>query len=110
MICHDKYGSHENIEFVKKIMEELLDIKFEGRDSSYWGEYYISRNDSDEVIRIIENLDPIDEEPIYPEFSDYPVLMHISFTKRSDAIYKLLDPTKLKRLTHEELPEKPKER
>lgn len=100
MATYDKYGSHIDIESTKVKIEKCLGIKLEDRDSSYWGAYYISKNNTGESIKIIENMDPIDREPLDIEFSNYPVIIYVDETDRSDEIQELFNHIGLKMLSH----------
>ncbi|MGC4378112.1 hypothetical protein WD019_14480 [Fictibacillus sp. Mic-4] len=62
-------------ESVVKDVERILQISFERRESSYWGEYYIAKIDHSQGIQLTYNF--IDEGWQEEEYQDCPLLLSI---------------------------------
>jgi hypothetical protein len=62
---------------------ELLDVRFEERDSGYYaGPYYLAETDGDEELRLYRNRDPLDGTPYVGDAEDSPTLLRLLFTER----------------------------
>ena len=85
MKTYDLYGFLlGDINKAKETLENVLSIKFEGRDSSYHGEYFKWNEEcSDENLILKHNIDTIDEEPVEMTFAEYPILLYVNNTLRS---------------------------
>ena len=49
---------------VVQVIEAALGVKFLERDSSYFGAYFLAKKTNWGEIRVFENHDPVDHEPI----------------------------------------------
>ena len=96
MAVYDLYGfSSIEISDVKILVEESLNIEFTARNSTYQGgDYYIWGNRGEANILIKRNVDPFDGEPSEMAFGEYPVLLYVNNTERSEIIRGVLS-TKL---------------
>jgi hypothetical protein len=85
MAAYDIYGMDlTNIVNAKDLMESLLGVNFEERESDYQaGIYYRAGCGSEENFVIKKNLDPYDGEPVEPQFQEYKILLYINNTLRS---------------------------
>jgi hypothetical protein len=93
-----KYGvMATKTEEVTEMLTLNLGLTFNGRESGYWGEYFIYRDSDDIEIRIYENKDPMwraeldipEEEFFEYEYRTFKVL--ILATVPSDLQIKLLN-------------------
>ncbi|MBM0280190.1 hypothetical protein [Pseudomonas chlororaphis] len=102
MTAYDLYGfkSLSVLEARSKI-EERLGFSFEERESSYQGgDYYKFGDKGEESFVLKRNVDPFDGEPVEQIFSEYPVLLYVDMTLRSEEIKSLLS-TEFYLLRHE---------
>lgn len=84
----DTYGSNQSIDDTKDALEAVLKISMTGRYSSYFGDYYLFRNqETDKKIELKPNMDLIDNEPIEPAHIDYPSIIYVSGTNRSPELH-----------------------
>lgn len=102
MAAYDLYGFKGSSIFgAKSKIEGKLNISFEGRDSSYQGGVYYKFGEKESEVFIVKrNIDPFDGEPVEKMFSDYPVLLYVDVTLRSEEIKSFLG-TEFNLLRHE---------
>ncbi|MCP3022878.1 hypothetical protein [Cupriavidus basilensis] len=102
MAAYDLYGfKGASIFEAKSKIEERLKFSFEKRDSSYQGGlYYRFGENESECLTLKRNIDPFDGESVEQMFSDYPVLLYVDMTLRSEEIRSLLG-TEFNLLRHE---------
>lgn len=100
MDAYDIYGMNFEIDFAKNILEQYLSLRFEKRDSAYFGGYFIAGVREGENFEIKKNIDLIDGEPLESKFHNYSVLIFVNCTKRSDEICDLLREAGIERLSH----------
>ncbi|MCQ6260174.1 hypothetical protein [Pseudomonas sp. Q11] len=88
MAAYDLYGVKDISIIVAKLnVEELLGVSFEERESAYQGGvYYRFDGEGGEGFVLKENIDPFDGEAVEQLFSEYPVLLYVDKTTRSDEI------------------------
>jgi hypothetical protein len=80
MKIYEIYGTLLDLTSCKEKIESLCSLKFEERESSYHGLYYIcGEKYNGENYQIVENIDLLDNEPL--EESDYPVILYINNIK-----------------------------
>lgn len=92
MATNDLYGCLvPTLEESKSLLEKILDITFEARDSLYHGEYYHYGNNAEEHFLLKNNVDPFDGEPAEINFADYPILLYVNRTTRSSELRNLFD-------------------
>ncbi|MGC5700859.1 hypothetical protein J4P02_11735 [Pseudomonas sp. NFXW11] len=94
MAAYDLYGFKGVAIFeAKSKVEEKLNFYFEERDSSYLGGvYYKFGGKESESFVLKGNIDPFDGESVEQMFSDYPILLYVDTTLRSEEIKLLLGP------------------
>lgn len=80
----------KDLEGVRGALETCLRIRFVPHESSFRGEYYLYEGPEGEELLLEANMDPEDGEPFYSEFSDYPVILLVDATTRSEQLAKLL--------------------
>ena len=92
MAAYDLYGVKGlSISNAKSSVEVALKLCFEERESLYQGGiYFICGDETSESYMLKGNIDLLDEEAAEPEFSDYPVLLYVNITARSEQIAMLL--------------------
>jgi hypothetical protein len=91
MAAHDLYGIvSEDIEKAKDLLEDILQVTFEGRESSYIGEYYIHKRSDGERFKLIINKDPLDSSPQEANFSEYLILLYVKNTNRSTDLQQII--------------------
>jgi len=107
MRVYDTFGfSSTNLEYVKDALENCLGIRFVARESSFRGDYYSHGEPFEKEQLLLQmNVDLEDGEPLHAKFSDYPVLLFVSDTDRSEQLATLLQGTikGCKLLKHEEI-------
>lgn len=106
MRTFDLYGfNSKDLEGTAKEVAECLAIEFASHDSSYrGGAYYRSGKAGSEEFILQRNLDFMDSEPIEASFPEYPLLLYVGPTMRSDEIRQLFSETfgsRAKLLRHE---------
>jgi hypothetical protein len=90
MKIYDLYGfKSDDIEFLREMIEELLNIKMEARDNMSRGEYYKFENLDHEHYLLQINLDVTDEEfgevwPQEDDFKDFKVILYVDSLKSVD--------------------------
>ena len=108
MHIYDRYGFFSNdLEQVKDNLETCLRIRFVPHDSSFWGEYYLHEQpNGEESLMLHMNIDPEDGEPLYREFAEFPVILQVNDTKRSEELAERLQSSiaSCKHLRHKLVP------
>lgn len=102
MAAYDLYGfKGMAILEAKSKIEEKLKFSLEERESSYQGGIYYKFGDEESESFVLKgNIDPFDGEAVEQMFSDYPVLLYVDMTLRSEEIKSLLS-TEFCLLRHE---------
>ena len=91
MISSDIFGfPANNLELARNALETCLEVQFVPHESSFRGEYYLYEGRDGEELLLEMNVDPEDGEPFYSEFSEYPVILLVDATTRSEQLAKLL--------------------
>ena len=87
----DLYGSKSaGIEAIRLDIEHALELEFEARSSSYFGEYF-SYERTGERISLKPNKEALDEgELIEDDFPEYRLLLYVTGSPRGDEIRKRL--------------------
>jgi hypothetical protein len=68
------------------LLESVLQVTFRERESSYWGgAYFKAGRAGTEEIYLVRNLDPLEDAPIYPQASAYPVVLRLDRSARDPA-------------------------
>jgi hypothetical protein len=75
-------GGDSDIDDLAPRLGELLDVRFEERESGQYGggSYYRARPDGDEELRLYRNFDPVDGTSL--EAEEYAALLRLLFTER----------------------------
>ncbi|MGX9565516.1 hypothetical protein [Pseudomonas sp. CFBP 5748] len=91
MAVYDLYGIKGiTIIEAKLCIERSLMFSFEERDSTYQGGYYRFGSIGVEEFVLKLNVDPFDGEAVEQKFPEYPVLLYVNMTNRSEEIGGLL--------------------
>ncbi|MDX2247314.1 MAG: hypothetical protein SF052_11080 [Bacteroidia bacterium] len=92
MIRYDLFGFKESdLEKVKSEIETQLEILFTSHESMYKGGIYYRLGDIlSENFELQKNIDLLDGEPLEDEFKDFPILLFVNRTIRSEEIVELL--------------------
>lgn len=92
MFSFDLYGFTQNdINTIRILVEKAVGILFEAHNSSYLGgNYYRCGVVDSEHFILQQNLDLVDNEPIEPEYSEFPVLLYVNRTKRPEELTRLI--------------------
>ncbi|WP_454834568.1 hypothetical protein [Pseudomonas lini] len=92
MAAYDLYGVKGlTILEAKLKVEESLKLSFDERESTYQGGvYYRFGSDESEKFLLKGNVDPFDGEAVEQKFSEYPVLLYVDMTVRSEEVRCLL--------------------
>jgi len=95
MHIYDLYGFlSSDLDQVKDALETCLDIRFVPHEGSFRGEYYLHEHpNNEERLSLQMNVDPEDGEPLYREFAQFPIILHVNDTNRSEGLAKLLQGT-----------------
>ena len=92
MPTYTLYGSQLSLAEAKEILQELLALQFEERESTYHGgEYFRAGNKAGEHFQLKENVDPFDDDPAEMNFPEFPSLLYISATLRSDELREIME-------------------
>lgn len=75
-----------NILYIKRTLEKLLNIKFTTHESSYWGIYYLSKEI--EKIEIKDNF--VDDDWQFDEDRDCPIVVSLNNVKDNDEILNII--------------------
>jgi hypothetical protein len=91
MATYILYGSEVSPAEAKEILEEILTLQFEARESDYQnGEYFRAGNKAGEHFELKKNTDPFDGDPVEIKFPEFPTLLYINATSRSEELTKVL--------------------
>ncbi|WP_124337817.1 hypothetical protein [Pseudomonas chlororaphis] len=92
MAAYDLYGfKGVAVLEAKSKVEERLSFSFEERESFYQGgRYYKFGGGESESFVLKGNIDPFDGEPVEQKFPDFPILLYVDVTLRSEEIKSLL--------------------
>lgn len=92
MAAYDLYGVKGLTVFeVRLKVEESLKVSFEERESTYQGGVYYRFGDGESERFVVKgNVDPFDGEAVEQKFAEYPVLIYVDMTTRSEEIRRLL--------------------
>ena len=92
MATHILYGSKLSLAEAKEILEELLTLQFEARESTYQcGEYFRTGNRAGEHFELKKNADPFDGDPVEIKFPELPTLLYINATSRSEELREIVE-------------------
>ena len=73
MATYILYGSKVSLTKAKEILEELLTLQFEARESEYQGgEYFHAGCMIAESFELKRNVDPFDGDPVEMNFPEFP--------------------------------------
>lgn len=87
----DLYGFKiSDIENARQLIEKALNVKFIVHESSYLGDYYKVKLNSNEDYMLQHNFLKHDEDWMEPQFTEYPLLLYINGTSRSEEIEEIL--------------------
>jgi hypothetical protein len=69
-----------------KLLDEVLGISFQERDSShYGGTYFLAHPSETETIRLYRTRDAFDGQPLVGSAADFPSLLRLVYTEREPA-------------------------
>jgi hypothetical protein len=92
MATYILYGSKLSLAEAKEILEELLTLQFEARESAYQcGEYFRVGNRAGEHFKLKKNADPFDGDPVEMKFPEFPTLLYINATSRSEELREIVE-------------------
>lgn len=92
MATYILYGSKVSPAEAKGILEELLTLQFEARESDYQGgEYFHAGSMTGEDFELKKNVDPYDGDPVEMKFPEFPTLLYINATSRSEELRKIVE-------------------
>lgn len=75
----DLYGSRElSAAQAADLLSTVLRVRFDQRDSAYLGEYYLSRGDAPEEIKVQGNVEDEDHILLEPDFPEFPTLVYVT--------------------------------
>ena len=90
-------GATDELAAVRDVVARLLEVEFELHDSDYLGgEYFraaLPTKELAEEIRVQRNLER--DEPMEPDFPEWPTLVYVEGTTRADEIEATLEPAAL---------------
>ena len=91
MTAFDLYGfQNSKLEVTKLLLESALNVAFSTHESAYrGGKYFRQGNLIEEHFELLRNIDLFDGRPSEPDFKDYPVLLYVNRTSRSDFLQNL---------------------
>jgi hypothetical protein len=71
------------LETLAPLLEPVLQVAFQERESAYWGgAYFKAGRAGTEEIYLFRNYDPLEDAPIYPQASAYPVVLRLDRSAR----------------------------
>lgn len=93
MASFDIYGFRNDTFDDDKIqLENILSITLEEHESAYrGGRYFRYGNFEEEHFEFQKNIDLLGEEPAEPDFEQYPLLLYVNRTERSDFLCDLIN-------------------
>ena len=78
MTYYDLYGFEvEHLDDAKRILEDVLEVRFNTHDSLYFGIYYMSEGIMGDKISIKSNSDPEENEYLEPDFPNIDCLIYV---------------------------------
>ncbi|MGJ7615635.1 MULTISPECIES: hypothetical protein [unclassified Variovorax] len=87
MIYYDLYGARMSSALQAKLkIENVLEISFEERESSFHGSIYYKYKNNSENFILKNNLDLMDGEAAEQNFENYSILLYINSTDRSSEL------------------------
>lgn len=90
-----RYGRQTTaLEETAALLETALKIKFELRESSYWGgDYFMARSAVPYAVRIKLHLnqDLIDKKPIFRDHAAHGLILHADEVQKSELLTQILD-------------------
>ena len=100
---YDLYGIlYDDINFAKTTIENILRITMQAHDSLYLGEYFLFDDVGEEHFILQKNYNEFEDEWNEKTFSQYPLLLYVNETPRSEDLVKLLSKDeKIVFLTHQ---------
>jgi len=93
MKVYDIYGFEtDDMESISSLIEKTLGIKFEERDSYYYGGIYYNCGDDpeEENFSIQHNYNAFDEEWEEEDYTHLKTLLHVNNTETGDQIERIL--------------------
>lgn len=94
---YEKFGIEtESLDVVKNDLEEILKIKFDEHESSYWDVYYLAKLGEETNLKIVKNF--VDDDWQEEDHKDCPLLLEIN--KSKEEIFDLLLGSSLPYLKH----------
>lgn len=97
LLCFDIYGCRVNdLDRVKDQLEAALGISMQERDSTYYDRYFSADSDRAEEIDCKRNWNFDEDEILFKEYGDYPILVDISGTIRPEEFENKLKASELK--------------
>src|SRR5579875_775692 len=93
MPTYDLYGfPFSDLEAVRQQVEAALAIRFEPHENSFIGEYYLygKRYEKGNIL-LKMNYDPEDDDILYSEFADFPVLLEANDPDKPDGLRQELE-------------------
>ena len=107
MAIYDLYGiDAESIIEARALIESMLSMSFEERDSSFHrGPYFAAGRTGTENFEIKINLDPYEDVPNEEAYPDANFLLYVNNTERSQALTEIFSKSNgsVKLLRHEDL-------
>ena len=92
MATYVLYGSKSSPIEAKEMLEELLALRFLARESDYQnGEYFLSGDKAGEFFELKKNADPFDGDPVEMKFPEFPTLLYINATSRSETLKEIVE-------------------
>jgi hypothetical protein len=68
-----------DINAAARILQDALNMPFESYESSFWGGYYVTRDEQrGETISLKENFNQAEQEWNWPAFEQYPLTLEVS--------------------------------
>jgi hypothetical protein len=92
MKTFDLYGfENDDIDVVRRNVEEALGLNLEENESSYHcGQYYRHGSSGQEHLILQRNFDSLEGEWAEDEFREVPLLLYVNATRRGDEIQQAL--------------------
>ncbi len=89
--AYDTYGFlSENMDTLAKELEPILGIKWVPHDSSFMGDYYQAESTFEESFTLQSNYYEPESDWMEPAFKDYPTLLYVAKTQRSEEIKRMI--------------------
>ncbi len=88
---YDTYGIAGTLEEVAARMQQLLGVRFEERDSSYYaGTYYLYRKDHGRSLQLYKNYDSVGGFWVREQYRDHALILEASCLDDMDGIQQKL--------------------